>query len=116
MNEFFPIEDLETKLLRYKPMMVAAVDTILDQEVSQYPILIIYQETTVDIGILLSDRSQTSGEWSVNASTLEEFVARQVITPDKVDDFKRVYKDPETYICIFVLSEIGATFVFIPRN
>ena len=53
--------------------------------------------------------------WSVNASSLEEFVTKQLVLADKVDDFKSVYKDPTAFLCLFIVDKSGATFVFIPR-
>jgi len=32
-----------------------------------------------------------------------------------VQDFRQVYKDPEANLCLFVLSDLGAQFIFIPR-
>ncbi|NJL74411.1 MAG: hypothetical protein HC892_04550 [Saprospiraceae bacterium] len=55
------------------------------------------------------------GNWSINISSLEEFVVKQLIEVHKIDDFRRVYKDPKHHLCFFVLSELGATFNFIPR-
>ena len=62
------------------------------------------------------DKDTVNGKWSVNASSLEEFVTKQIIQPDKVDNFKSVFKNPESDLCLFVLSELGAKFVFIPRK
>ncbi len=107
---------LETELNTYQAILNKAADAILDQEVSDYPIFIAHQQDNIDIGLPLADREQVSGNWSIHASTLEEFVKKQLIKADKMDDFKQVYKDPRLYICVFAIQEIGATFVFIPRN
>ncbi len=106
---------LEEELQLYKKSLGRAADAIMDQEVSSYPIFVIHQHS-VDIGILMVDREEITGKWSVNASTLEEFVTKQIIQTDKLEEFKSIYKDPEENICLFVLSELGARFVFIPRN
>ena len=68
----------------------------------------------VEVGIPLNT-DNIEGRWKVNASTLEEFVAKQIVLPEKVDNFKSVYKDPAKFLCLFVTDKSGATFVFIPR-
>ena len=52
---------------------------------------------------------------SIHISTLEEFSTKQIILADKIENFKQVYKNPSEQLCLFVLSDLGATFVFIPR-
>lgn len=106
---------LQKELEIYVDTLSQAEDVILTQEVSSFPIFVIHQHT-VDIGINIVDREQTRGNWSVNASTLEEFVTRQILSVEKVDDFKTVYKTHEDELCLFVLSELGAKFIFLPKK
>ena len=114
MTETTSFEQLEQELKAYIPTLARASDTIVEQEVSEYPIFVIHQHS-VDIGIQMVDKDSTNGKWSVNASSLEEFVTKQIIQNDKVENFKSVFKNPKTDLCLFVLSELGAKFVFIPR-
>ncbi|MEM9919881.1 MAG: hypothetical protein AAF990_17425 [Bacteroidota bacterium] len=116
MNETERFEKLREELSTYRTILAEAADAILDQSVSEYPIFIAHQQASIDIGLLLAAREQVKGDWTVHASTLEEFVTKQLIKADRVDNFKEVYKDPSKYICVFAIQEIGATFVFIPRN
>ena len=104
---------LEEELKAYKPLLGSVADTIMEQDVSSYPIFVIHQDA-IEVGIALST-DNIEGSWSVNASSLEEFVTKQLILVDKVDDFKSVYKDPTAFLCLFVVDKSGATFVFIPR-
>lgn len=119
MNKEFiqaKIERLETELKPYLPVIGKAADTILDQDVSSYPLFIVHQMDTVDIGILLLSHQADDGpEWSVNASTLEELATKKVVEMSKVDAFRQVYKDPRENLCLFVLSDLGANFMFISR-
>ncbi len=105
---------LHDELNGYRPTLAQAADLIIDQNVSNYPIFVVHQ-ITVDIGINIVDRQPVEGSWSVNASTLEEFVAKQIIAPEKLDDFKTLYKSHGADLCLFVLSELGAKFIFLPR-
>ena len=115
MEDRLKFKLLEGELIPYTGVLGQAADTILDQNVSEYPIFVAHQHQ-MDIGLLLVNREETKGNWSVNASTLEEFVTKQIIGPDKVESFKAVYKDPTEFLCFFVLSELGATFIFLPRS
>lgn len=105
---------LEEALTAYKPFLANTSDAILDQDVSQYPIFIIHRQG-INAGIPL-DTGHLPGHLLVNASSLEEFVTKQLIQPSRVDDFKRVYKDPKAFLSLFVVEEEHANFVFIPRN
>jgi len=97
-------------------IMGMASDTVLDQEISSYPIFVVHQKETIGVGIELVRREERKGKWSVNLSTLEEFVAKQLIESARVDHFRQVFKKPTEHLCLFAIDEIGATFVFIPRN
>ena len=115
MNQEALFKQLERELRQYKPVMGKAADSILDQEVSKYPIFIIHKGE-LPIGISLVDRAKTKGEWSINASILEEFTTKQIIQADRVENFREIFKDPSANLCLFVLSEAGANFIFLPRS
>ncbi len=106
---------LEEDLQDYASTMEKAQQAILDQEVSKYPIFVVHQHE-VEMGVLLIDGNNLGLLWSVHASTLEEFVSKQIIQPEKIDSFTQVYKDTNQYFCCFVLSELGANFIFLPKK
>ena len=97
----------------YKNQLAEAVQTILEQDVSNYPILVASQQV-VELGIPLLQKEQMTEGWSINASTLEEFHAKQVIATDKIDDFRSLYKTHADELCIFVLTDEQANFIFMP--
>lgn len=105
---------LEQEMQTYKVILGKAADAVLDQEVSDYPIFVVHQQE-VSIGVPIIEKEKVKGNWSVNASSLEEFATKNLIEGDKIDNFKEVFKDPRENLCLFVLSELGATFVFLPR-
>ncbi len=105
-------KQLREELSPYLATLNQAAEVILTKEVSSFPIFVIHQHS-VDIGINIVDKDSVKGNWSVNASTLEEFVTKQILSPEKVDDFKLVYKNHDGELCLFVLSELGANFVFL---
>ena len=106
---------LESELSSYLSTLTSAAETIITNDVSLYPIFVIHQHF-VDIGIQMVDKEKVNGNWSVNASTLEEFVTKQIIQPEKVDGFKKRYKEAKDDLCLFVLSELGADFIFLPKK
>lgn len=106
-------KQLEGELLPYKGLMGKAADVVIDQEVSNYPIFVVHQDD-ISVGIPL-DTSQVYGKWLINVSSLEEFATKQLVASDKIDNFKSVYKDPKANLCLFLVQEGLATFIFIPR-
>jgi len=104
---------LQQQLQPYKKILAQAADVILDENVSKYPIFIIHQQE-LNMGVSLVEAGEKM-KWSVNASTLEEFVTKELIFMEKAQDFISTYKNPEENLCLFVLSELGAQFIFIPR-
>ncbi|MFK7937284.1 MAG: hypothetical protein AB8G22_27470 [Saprospiraceae bacterium] len=105
---------LEEELKPYREILGKAADTVVTQDVSNYPIFVVHQQV-MDMGIPIIEQDGRKKKWSVNVSSLEEFVTKQIIQPERVDNFKEAYKDPEVSLCLFVLSELGANFIFIAR-
>ncbi|MCZ2100891.1 MAG: hypothetical protein LC107_05080 [Chitinophagales bacterium] len=114
MSEVEQFLVLEQQLKPYKKILAQAADVIIDQHVSKYPIFVVHQQE-VAIGIELIEASGKDMPWSVNASTLEEFVTKNIIFMDKSQDFISTYKNPEENLCLFVLSELGAQFIYLAR-
>ncbi|MEM6696814.1 MAG: hypothetical protein AAF599_00360 [Bacteroidota bacterium] len=106
---------LEQELQVYVPTLAKAADTVVDEGVSKYPIFIAHQ-AVVDAGIPIIDSEKTKGNWNIHLSSLEEFATKKLIEMEKVDEFREVYKEHDEHICFFVLSELGATFNFLPRK
>lgn len=104
---------LEKILEPYNLIMGKAADTILDQEVSSYPIFVIPNKE-VSLGVPLVE-GKDQKEVRIHASTLEELATKNIIAMEKVDRFRQVYKDPSDYLCLFVITEQQADFIFLPR-
>lgn len=113
MSDIEKFLSLEKQLQPYKKILGQAADVIMDQHVSKYPIFVVHQQD-VAIGIQLIEADKDM-LWSVNASTLEEFVTKNIIFMEKSQEFITGYKNPETNLCLFILSELGAQFIYIQR-
>ncbi len=106
--------DLEESLKPHFDLMRKTTETVLDQEVSSYPIFVIHQAEDIQLGIPLVEYSEERNiPWSINISTLEEFTAKKVIDIARVDRFQKVYKDPRQHFCLFLLKNEEANFVFL---
>lgn len=100
----------------YLKMLRVASRTIIDQDVSKYPIFVFHTDGVV-LGIELANADKVNGNWSVNASTLEEFVAKRLIEDAKIETFKKSFKDPEAFLCLFVVAaDQSAQFIFLPQE
>lgn len=106
---------LKEELKVYIKPMFQASEIIFNEGVSKYPIFVAHQQE-VSIGLPIIEKEKTGGLWSIHASTLEEFVAKNIVFSDKIEEFKDTFKDPEEFVCVFVLSELGAKFVFFGKS
>jgi len=114
MKETEKLFVIEQELKKFIPVLSKASDKIMESDVTNYPIFVVHKQE-VNLGILLIEREKMNTNWSINASSLEEFVTKQLVYENKLDEFKKTYKDPQTHICAFVISDIGAQFIFLPR-
>ncbi len=106
---------LKEELKKLKPMLNKVWDEVLRSEVSKYPVFVVYQEDHIGIGLPVYQKVGLAKKWNINISTLEEFYVKGLIRKEKVDEFRRVYKDPEGWFALLVLSSLGAQIIFLPR-
>jgi hypothetical protein len=108
-----PLISLEKDLTFYADSMKEVAVEIMVEGISSYPIFIAHQHE-VTIGELILNRADLNTDWSIQASTLEEFIQKGIIHPDKKEHFLKSYKRPEGYMCVFVVVPEGANFVYYP--
>jgi len=80
---------------------------------SDFPIFPI-SKSELPVGQLLIAKEEVAIDWNVYATYLDEFVQRNLVDSNKVEEFKKVYKDPDEYCCLFVVDKDFTRFVFIP--
>jgi hypothetical protein len=106
---------IEEKINRIKSFLVQSSNIILTEDVSRYPIFVVSTED-MNIGIpLLVPHQVQEVPFFINASTLEEFYVKKMIESDKIDEFRKTYQNPETHLCIFLVNEGAANFIFIKK-
>lgn len=95
-----------------------AADTVRDQDVSNYPIFFAYvgEEKEQAPGLFVLEIPTDRGiRWRVNVTTLEELVTKQIVTRERVDPFRKVYKDSLATLCFLIVDGQGARFGFVPQ-
>ena len=108
-----PLLSLERDLKIYSESIHEVAIEIMVEGLSSYPIFIAYQHI-VKVGELILDRDDLNMDWSINASTLEEFVEKGVIKKELQERFTKSYKNPHDFMCLFVVVPEGANFVYYP--
>ena len=107
------LDGLQTMLRPYRRMLMQAADTIINENVSNYPVFVVTAQP-VEVGLPLIEVGQLIETWQVNASTLEELVVKRVVQSDRTDAFRDMCRNAPEKICLFVISQLGATFVMMP--
>ena len=108
-----PLQSLKVDLDFYSDSIKEISSEMIAEGYSLYPIFIAHQHE-VSLGEVILDRLELGTNWSINASSLEEFVERGVINESKKSKFESSYKKANDYMCLFVVVPEGANFVFYP--
>lgn len=102
---------LEVAIKKNKDWFLQTIKTIQDENVSNYPILIAFPSfTNLNIGLPIKEEDTLS----FNATTLEELAMKKIIDLDKIDGFRKLYKEKKDTFCIFLLQQPAPQFVFVP--
>ncbi|WP_116126212.1 hypothetical protein [Lewinella sp. IMCC34183] len=110
---------LQTDITPYHAPLHEAATTVVDEKVSNYPIFVAYAGEDLESlpGIfVLEVPTPRALVWTINVTTLEELVARQVIDREKVDPFRKVYKEHPDAFCFLIIDEAGGRFGFVNQK
>ena len=107
------LQQLRAELILMKESIKETSDDIIKEGFSHFPIFIAHQDP-IKFGEVILDKEDMATHWSVSASTLEQFIEKGLIKKDREDFFRESYKDPKEFICMFVIHQTQAQFVFIP--
>ncbi|WP_342330560.1 hypothetical protein [Pedobacter sp. FW305-3-2-15-E-R2A2] len=108
-----PLVSLEKDLELYSDSVKEVSIAIMSEGISTHPIFVAHQHT-VSIGEIILDRKELNTEWTIQASTMDEFVEKGIINPEKKALFLKSYKKPEDFMCVFVIVPEGANFIYYP--
>lgn len=80
---------------------------------SDYPIFPISKEE-IPIGQLLIGKKELGTTWNYYITYVNEFIDRKLIDESKLEDFKKTYKDPDEFCCLFVVDKGFTNYLFVP--
>lgn len=80
---------------------------------SKYPIFVLSKEI-VPFGSLLVSEKQFGNEWNYQASYLEIFTEKKLVSDEGFELFKENYKDADEFCCLFVIDADFTSFIFLP--
>lgn len=110
-----PLKSLKIDLDFYRDSIKEVAIEMIAEGYTLYPIFIAHQHE-VSIGELLLNKDELNTQWTINVSSLEEFVDRGLIKEDRKDYFTKNFKNTNEYMCLFVIVPEGANFVFYPYS
>lgn len=108
-----PLVSLEKDLELYAESVKEIAVEIIAEGISQYPVFVAHQHT-VAIGEMILNKDELNTNWTIQASTVEEFVEKGIIKPERKEEFLKHYKRPEDFMCVFVIVPEGANFIYYP--
>lgn len=108
------LHNLKQLLTPHFALLRETATTITDQDISNYPVFVIFKTEQVSLGLPIIEGSASTEDWSVNASTLEELASKQIVSMENVERFTAVYKTHKNALCCLIYEASQAKFVFIP--
>lgn len=108
-----PLKSLKVDLDFYSDSIKEVSTEIIAEGFSLFPIFVAHQHQ-VSVGETILDKNELGTNWSINASSLEEFIEKGVIKQELKNRFEKSYKNAEKYMCLFVVVPEGANFVYYP--
>jgi len=108
-----PLVSLRRDLKMFSESIREVAVEIMVEGLSKYPIFVAHQHE-LKLGELILDRVELGAEWSIHASTLEEFLEIGIVKAELKQRFIDTYKSPKDFMCVFVVVPEGANFVFVP--
>lgn len=108
------LDSLREDIMVYGDYLKEISEACRKEKISDFPIFVAHQEPSISLGqaIIIKEQSQTA--WSINASHLEDFVNRNLVDHEKELNFTQIYKDPDAFVCVFVLTPEFSNFIFCP--
>jgi hypothetical protein len=107
------LELLKDDIEFYQGMLKEVSADILTEGFSKYPVFIAHQEP-IKLGEMIIDASEYSRSYNISATVLEELLERNIVTKEREQSFKDAYKNPNQFLCILLVTDKGASFVFVP--
>ena len=78
---------------------------------SEFPIFPI-SRIDMPFGQKLIGRDELATDWNYHITYIDEFVQREIVTD--LEAFKKAYKNPDEFCCLFVMDQEFTNFLFVP--
>ena len=103
--------EISSDFIKVADQLKEASYQIRSKAFSKFPIFPIAKED-IPIGSILIDRMEVGNIYGYYASFKEEFTQRQLI--EKEQDFESIYKNPDEFCCLFVVTPHFTNYLFVP--
>ncbi|TFV94137.1 hypothetical protein E4S40_08845 [Algoriphagus kandeliae] len=104
---------ISSDFVKISDVLKEAAYQVKSRGFSDFPIFPISKEKQ-PIGQLFLGKEEKNLEWNYYITYIDEFVQRKLIAEDALEDFKKAYKDPDEFCCLFVMDGAFTSFVYIP--
>ena len=105
------LETLKSDLNIYDEMIKEVSAEMVAEGFTKYPVFIA-SSNDINFGELIIDKNDMAGTFHVFATTMEEMIDKNLILENKRNDFVKAYKDPKKFMCILLLTDTTASFIF----
>lgn len=104
---------ISSDFVKISDVLKEAAYQVKSRRFSDFPIFPISKEMQ-PIGKLFLGKVEKNLEWNYFITYVDEFVQRKLIAEDALEDFKKAFKDPDEFCCLFVMDGAFTSFVYIP--
>jgi hypothetical protein len=105
-------KQVENRIKQFKSICTKALQTVVEQDVSLYPVLVAHRPDVI-LGIPLLSATQIGDDFALRVSTLEELVTKQIVSTEHLPTFQKLYRQHSKRFCVLVIDDQSADFVFI---
>jgi hypothetical protein len=109
------LENLKEDLKVYQGFLKDTAKEMIEGGFTEYPIFLAHY-FEAKVGETIVDRRELGTHFSIEASTVEEFTDKGLIQPEKVAEFKNKFKNPREFMCLFLITEKGGSYLFFPYS
>jgi hypothetical protein len=104
---------LESQISEVSEMLKEVSSDIIDGGFSECPIFVAHQENA-KIGEMILDRTEFGFPYSINATVIERLIELNILSSNRIEDFKKALGDPKKNMCILWLHGEHSQFIFTP--
>ena len=109
------IDALKVDIRLFEEIIQEVAGDIIKEGFSEYPIFIA-TEHDIKLGEIIVDKNDMNARFSMYATTLEEMLEKNLVLPARKAEFIKAYKNPKQFICVMLITNAIASFVFVPYS